>query len=140
MTNKFPPLLVLAASLFAPSGWAGTPPPDGARVYIIAPANGEVVSSPVTVKFGLRGMGVAPAGVDRANTGHHHLMIDVSEYPPFDQPLPASDHIRHFGGGQTETSIELAPGRHTLQLIMGDRNHLPHDPPVISEWISIEVR
>jgi hypothetical protein len=119
---------------------AGTPAPAGAKVYIISPADGDVVSSPVTVKFGLSGMGVAPAGVDKPNTGHHHLLIDVDGTPPLDMPLPADDHHKHFGGGQTETTVELAPGTHTLQLIMGDQNHIPHDPPVMSEKITITVQ
>lgn len=116
-----------------------TPAPEGAKVYIISPASGDVVSSPVTVKFGLVGMGVAPAGVDKPNTGHHHLLIDVDGMPPAGMPLPADANHRHFGGGQTETSVELAPGQHTLQLIMGDQNHVPHDPPVVSERVTITV-
>ncbi len=113
--------------------------PDRARAYIISPADGETVSSPVTVKFGLQGMGVAPAGVQQANTGHHHLLIDVAEAPPSDLPLPATDQVVHFGGGQTETTIELAPGTHTLQLVLGDHLHIPHNPPVRSEQITITV-
>jgi len=113
--------------------------PDLAAAYIISPADGETVSSPVTVRFGLRGMGVAPAGVQQANTGHHHLLIDVDELPPDNLPLPASEHVVHFGGGQTETTIELAPGTHTLQLVLGDHLHIPHDPPVRSQRITITV-
>jgi len=118
---------------------AATPAPAGARVYIISPADGAVVSSPVTVKFGLSGMGVAPAGVDKPNTGHHHLLIDLDGVPPAGMPLPADDHHKHFGGGQTETTVQLAPGQHTLQLIMGDQNHVPHEPPVMSDKITITV-
>lgn len=132
------------SSLFLSLLWvgaqAGTPAPPGARVYIISPADGAVVSSPVTVTFGLSGMGVAPAGVDKPHTGHHHLLIDVDGTPPLDMPLPADDRHKHFGGGQTETTVELAPGEHTLQLIMGDQNHIPHDPPVMSEKITITVQ
>ena len=84
-------------------------------------------------------MGVAPAGVQQQNTGHHHLLIDVTEQPPGNLPLPANDNIVHFGGGQTETTIELAPGTHTLQLVLGDHLHIPHDPPVQSERITITV-
>ena len=118
---------------------ARTPAPETAEVYIISPADGDTVSSPVTVKFGLKGMGVAPAGVNKPNTGHHHLIIDA-EVPALDAPIPASDNYKHFGGGQTETMIELAPGKHTLQLIMGDLMHIPHDPPVMSRKITITVK
>lgn len=118
-----------------------SPAPESASLYIISPADGETVSSPVTVKFGLTGMGVAPAGVDRADTGHHHLLIDLGdgEMPALDAPLPSTDRIVHFGGGQTEVTIELAPGEHTLQLLLGDHRHVPHDPAVISERITIRV-
>ena len=118
---------------------ARKPAPDGAEVYFQAPADGATVTSPVTVRFGLRGMGVAPAGVDLANTGHHHLLIDVEEAPSLDMPLPATDSVRHFGGGQTEVEIELAPGQHTLQLVLGDMLHTPHEPPVASQTITITV-
>ncbi len=119
---------------------ARTPSPEGAEAYIISPADGEVVSSPVKVVFGLRGMGVSPAGIDKANTGHHHLLVNVAERPALDKPLPSDDSHRHFGGGQTETTLELPPGKHTLQLIMGDTNHIPHNPPVMSEVITVIVR
>jgi hypothetical protein len=114
--------------------------PDGAKVYIILPKNGEEVASPVTVLFGLKGMGVAPAGIDVANTGHHHLMVDVEELPNLDEPLPSDEHHLHFGGGQTQYDLELSPGTHTLQLVLGDRLHRPHDPPVISDKITITVK
>ncbi|MCZ6830798.1 MAG: DUF4399 domain-containing protein [Gammaproteobacteria bacterium] len=114
--------------------------PEGAQVYIIAPVNGALVESPVTIKFGLRVMGVAPAGVEVVGTGHHHLLIDLAELPAMDQPLPASAQVKHFGKGQTETSLELAPGVHSLQLLMGNHLHVPHQAPVISEKISITVR
>jgi hypothetical protein len=84
-------------------------------------------------------MGVAPAGVEKAATGHHHLLIDLDTLPDPGKPLPADDHHKHFGGGQTETTVDLAPGQHTLQLIMGDHNHVPHDPPVVSDRITITV-
>ena len=119
---------------------AATPAPGGASVYIVSPQQGEVLSNPVVVRFGLRNMGVAPAGVDRPNTGHHHLLIDVDNLPPMDQPLPNDDRHRHFGGGQTEVSLQLAPGEHSLQLILGDLNHIPHSPPIMSERISITVK
>jgi hypothetical protein len=113
--------------------------PANAYVYLIAPINGATVSSPVAVKFGLSGMGVAPAGVDKDNTGHHHLLVDLAELPGMAQPLPATDQIKHFGGGQTETALELAPGEHTLQLLLGNYAHVPHDQPVLSEKITITV-
>ena len=134
-------LIAAVVSMFFLAGVAiaRTPAPEGAQVYIISPADGERVSNPVTVRFGLDGMGVAPAGVDKPGTGHHHLLIDAVQPPAYDTPLPADDHHKHFGGGQTETRIELAPGKHTLQLILGDQNHIPHDPPVMSEIITINV-
>ena len=116
-----------------------TAAPEGARAYFISPRNGEVVGTTFTVRFGLSGMGVAPAGTEAPNTGHHHLLIDVSELPPLDQPLPASDSIRHFGKGQTETELTLPPGEHPLQLILGNHLHVPFDPPVASEKITIRV-
>lgn len=120
---------------------AGTAAPaaDGARAYIISPRDGATVQSPVTVVFGLQNMGVAPAGVDKANTGHHHLLIDAG-LPPPGQPIPSNEHYRHFGGGQTQTTLELEPGTHTLQLLLGDKNHIPHDPPVMSDRITIHVK
>jgi hypothetical protein len=128
-------LCVLA--LTAPA-LAGTPSPEGAEVYFIAPRDGAVVSSPVLVQFGLKNMGVAPAGTAVDGTGHHHLVIDAP-LPPEGEPIPADDHHRHFGKGQTETLLELPPGRHTLQLLLGDFAHVPHDPPVVSERITITV-
>jgi hypothetical protein len=118
---------------------ARTPAPKEAEVYIISPADGDTVTSPVTIRFGLKGMGVAPAGINKPNTGHHHLIIDAGP-PALDAPIPANDNYKHFGGGQTETTIELAPGKHTLQLIMGDLMHVPHDPPVMSRKITITVK
>ena len=116
-----------------------TASPEGAVVYFISPGDGEVVSSPVTVRFGLKGMGVAPAGTDLAKTGHHHLLVDVDELPDLDKPVPADvDHL-HFGGGQTEHELVLPLGKHTLQLVLGDRLHIPHRPPVTSERITITV-
>ncbi len=123
----------------ATATFARTPAPSDAEVYIISPQDGDTVTSPVTIRFGLRGMGVAPAGVDKPDTGHHHLLIDTAP-PALDLPIPADDNHKHFGGGQTETSIELAPGKHTLQLIMGDKLHIPHEPPVMSRKITITVK
>lgn len=140
--------LALALVLSATAGLAGgdTPAPEGAKVYFVNLADGVTVSSPVTVVFGLSGMGVAPAGVEQAGTGHHHLLIDR---PPLGQGdggadelahgLPADDHHRHFGGGQTEVTLDLAPGTHRLQLVLGDHAHVPHAAPVVSGVISITV-
>jgi hypothetical protein len=124
--------------LLAQATLARTPPAPGAEVYFITPRDGEIVTSPVTVRFGLRNMGVAPAGVQVENTGHHHLLIDT-ELPPLDQPVPSDDRHLHFGKGQTETVLELPPGEHTLQLLLGDYAHIPHDPPVTSGRITITV-
>lgn len=126
--------------LIAGSAFARTPSPEGAQLYIISPTDGEMVSSPVTVRFGLKGMGVAPAGIEKQNTGHHHMLINLTSVPALDKPLPSDDNHKHFGGGQTETTIELKPGTHTLQLLLGDMNHIPHNPPVMSEKISITVK
>ncbi len=112
---------------------------DGARVYIIAPSGGEPVASPVKIQFGLSGMGVSPAGVEVANTGHHHLLIDT-ELPPLDAAIPNDAEHRHFGGGQTETTLELDPGVHTLRLLFADHRHIAHDPPLVSEVVTITVR
>lgn len=118
--------------------WAASAPEDAAA-YIISPTDGETVSSPFTVVFGLSGMGVAPAGVEREHTGHHHLLVDVDSLPAAGMPIPADANHRHFGGGQTEVTLELPPGTHTLQLLLGDSMHVPHDPPVTSEKITIQV-
>lgn len=115
--------------------------PAGAEVYFIAPQNGAKLHNPVTVKFGLKGMGIAPAGIKFDNTGHHHLLIDtdISELK-LDAPMPASDKIVHFGKGQTETSLTLSPGKHTLQLIFADYLHQSFDPPLHSNKITITVQ
>jgi hypothetical protein len=117
-----------------------SPAPDDAEVYLIAPQDGDVLTNPFTVKFGLKGMGVAPAGVDKLGTGHHHLLIDLAELPDLDESLPATEHIQHFGGGQTETMLSLPPGEHTLQLLLANYVHVPYDPPLMSEAITIEVK
>lgn len=132
-------VLLASSALFVATGaMAATPAPKDAKVYLISPADGAKVAGPVTVRFGLSGMGVAPAGVDHANTGHHHLIIDA-DLPPLDKPIPKDNRHRHFGNGQTETTLELPPGKHTLQLLLGDFNHVPHDPPLKSEKITITV-
>jgi hypothetical protein len=116
-----------------------TPSPAGAEVYFIAPQDGATLSSPVTVKFGLKGMGIAPAGITFENSGHHHLIIDA-ELPPVGAPIPTDAQHMHFGKGQSEATIELKPGKHTLQLLLGDFAHTPHDPVVSSKKITITVK
>jgi Domain of unknown function (DUF4399) len=138
------PALVLLACAGAGAGadegaaMARTPSPPGARVYIVSPRDGATVHSPVHVVFGLSGMGVAPAGVDSPNTGHHHLLVDAP-LPALDQPIPKDAQHLHFGGGQTETELTLSPGPHTLQLLLGDKAHVPHDPPIFSAQIKVTV-
>lgn len=119
---------------------AGSPAPEGAKAYFISPHDGDVVSSPVTIRFGLAGMGIAPAGIDRTNTGHHHLLIDAEKLPDLSLPIPADEHHRHFGGGQTQITLELEPGEHSLQLLLGDWMHVPHQPVVTSGKIVITIR
>ncbi|MFD0980218.1 MULTISPECIES: DUF4399 domain-containing protein [Tropicimonas] len=139
--------LFLAVMLAAaPAIAQDTPSPEGARVFFANVEDGATVSSPVTIAFGLEGMEVAPAGTDAPNTGHHHILVDrppLGEGPDgadeLTAGLPADDNHIHFGGGQTEVTLELAPGAHTLQLVLGDQNHVPHDPPVVSEVITITV-
>ncbi len=133
------PLVLVAAALGAAATFAETPSKPEAVAYFISPADGATVANPVTVRFGLRGMGVAPAGVERPDTGHHHLLIDLDTLPPAGVPMPMDEQHRHFGGGQTEVTLELAPGKHTLQLLLGDHMHVPHTPPVVSERITITV-
>jgi Domain of unknown function (DUF4399) len=116
-----------------------TPSPAGAEAYIISPKNGAHVHSPVLVQFGLKGMGIAPAGIKFDNSGHHHLLIDTDPPSDLSAPLPATDKIVHFGKGQTETLLNLSPGKHTLQLLLGDQNHIPHSPPVLSQPVTITV-
>jgi hypothetical protein len=131
-------LAALALGVAAAAGLPRTPAPKDVELYIISPKDGATVKSPVTVRFGLRGMGIAPAGVPMENTGHHHLLIDAAP-PPFDQPVPADANHLHFGKGQTEASVTLTPGKHTLQLLLADHLHVPHDPPVMSKPITITV-
>ena len=114
-----------------------TPAPEGAEVRIISPSDGDTVEKEFTVVFGLAGMGVAPAGVDVEGTGHHHLLVNQTELPEAGKPM--GNPPLHFGGGQTQTTLTLDPGTHTLQLIMGDKLHVPHNPPIVSEVITITV-
>lgn len=132
-------MALLLGAAFPLSLQAASPAPSDAQVYIISPDPGQRVDSPVTVKFGLDGMGVAPAGVEAKHTGHHHLLVDTKKLPQLNKPLPSDKHHRHFGGGQTQATLDLKPGRHELRLLLADKNHIPHDPPVISEPVVIYV-
>jgi hypothetical protein len=135
-------LAALAAVALAATAMAQqTKAPAGAEVYFITPKNGDTVAGTFRVVFGLKGMGVAPAGVERENTGHHHLIINTTLSPAaLKESLPADAKHVHFGGGQTEASVTLPPGTHTLQLVLGDQNHIPHAPPVMSEVITVTVK
>ncbi len=131
--------MLLAAFAAIAADLPRTPAPKGAEVYFISPQDGARVTSPVTVRFGLRGMGIAPAGIAMPATGHHHLLIDAA-LPPLDQPIPADSRHIHFGKGQTEAVVTLERGRHRLQLLLGDHLHRPHEPPVNSAPITIFVQ
>ncbi|MXZ05159.1 MAG: DUF4399 domain-containing protein [Rhodothermaceae bacterium] len=134
-TEVEPPAESTQAEAYTPSTSA-----EGAAVYIITPEDGSVVQSgAVTVKFGLSGMGVAPAGIEFDNSGHHHLLVNAEQLPPMDMPIPTDSVHLHFGLGQTETTLDLSPGTYTLQLVLGDYAHIPHDPPVVSEPVTITV-
>ena len=133
-------LLVCLATGWVAAQNLASKAPENAEVYFIEPADGAVVASTFTIKFGLRGMGVAPAGVEMEATGHHHLLVDLDSDLDMTQPLPASDQVRHFGKGQTETQITLPPGEHKLRLILGNYLHIPHEPPVMSSAITVKVR
>ncbi|TVP74280.1 MAG: DUF4399 domain-containing protein [Rhodobacteraceae bacterium] len=122
------------------NGMARTPAPDGAMVYFVGLEDGATVSNPVTLHFGARGIGIAPAGVEWPNTGHHHLLINIDpDTVDMEFGLPADDQHIHFGGGQTEVTLELPEGTHSMFLLMGDQNHVPHDPPIMSTPITITV-
>ncbi len=131
--------VILGVSAVAFAQLKPTPSPAGAEVYFISPKDGETVTSPVTVKFGLKGMGIAPAGVTMENTGHHHLIVD-GDAPPAGTPVPADPTHLHYGKGQTEAAVELKPGKHTLLLVLGDFVHAPHNPPVVSKKITVTVK
>jgi len=133
-------LVLATASVAVAQAQERTPSPKGAKVFIISPKNGETVTSPVTVKFGIKGMTLAPAGTKQENSGHHHLLVDTDPPADLNQPLPATDKIVHFGKAQTETTLTLPPGKHTLQLLLADQNHIPHKPPVLSKKITITVK
>src|ERR1700751_4958809 len=136
-------LVVLAASLaFAPSlaGAQGKPAPKEALLYFIWPQSGAVIKGAFWCRFGLRGMGVTHAGDDFQNSGHHHLLIDVNEPLDANEPIPQDKNHLHFGAGQTEPRLELPPGKHTLQLVLGDAKHYPFNPPLVSEKITVTIK
>jgi hypothetical protein len=114
--------------------------PEGATIYIISPKDGDVVGEKVTVRFGLKGMGIAPAGINLPNTGHHHLLIDLKKLPNMAMPIPGDKNHKHFGKGQTETELTLTPGTHTLQLLLGNYLHIPHAKELLSKKITITVK
>lgn len=133
------PLAVIGALFAAPAVADPKPMPDNAKVYLIWPADGQVIQGgKFWVRMGLSNAGVAPAGIEKQYTGHHHLLIDV-DLPPLDQEIPNDKNHRHFGLGQTEARIELPPGRHTLQLLFADDGHVPHAPPLYSKKITVIV-
>ena len=131
-------LLAAASSVSVAQELEVTPAPEGAKVTILSPKDGDTVEKEFTVIFGLEGMGVAPAGVDIEGTGHHHLLINQTDIP--EQGKPMGNPPLHFGKGQTQTTLTLEPGTHTLQLIVGDKFHIPHNPPIISERITVTVK
>ncbi len=120
------------------AGLQRTPSVDGARVFFITPNDGATVSNPIRIDFGIEGMSVVKAGDMQAHSGHHHLLIDTG-LPALDLPIPADANHIHFGDGSTSTEIDLEPGEHTLQLLLGDYLHIPHEPPVASDVIRITV-
>jgi hypothetical protein len=129
--------LILAATVAGAQ--ERTAAPSGAEVYIISPKDGAKIKGPVVVLFGLKGMGIAPAGVKYDNTGHHHLLVDMDVPSDLSVPMAATDKLLHFGKGQTQTSLTLAPGKHTLQLVFADLNHMAFDPPLVSKKITVTV-
>jgi hypothetical protein len=143
MRSVIVPVCFAAALCAAGPVWAQSvnqPAPADARAYILWPSDGAVIEGgKFWVRMGLSGMGVAPAGVAKTDTGHHHLLIDT-DLPPMDEPIPSNRNHLHFGGGQTEARLELPPGRHTLQMLLGDQEHIPHNPPIMSKKITITVK
>ena len=113
---------------------------ENKKLFFITPSDGEKITSPVTIKFGIVGMEIVPAGVDMPDSGHHHLLVNVDKLPNMKLPIPADENHLHFGAGQTETTINLPKGKHTLQLLLGNHLHVPHDDTLISERIEIIVK
>jgi Domain of unknown function (DUF4399) len=140
--SAFGPVVIsMLAAAFPAVAPAQTAAPANAMVYFINVKDGDTVKSPFKIQFGLSGMGVAPAGVEKPNTGHHHVLVDATLTPEqAKEPIPVDEHHLHFGGGQTETTVTLAPGRHTLQLALGDWSHVPFNPPIVSPVITVEVK
>lgn len=132
-------VLLCACGPAEPAAPARTPSPPGAKVYFIEPKDGAEATSPVVFKFGIEGMAVAPAGEQKANSGHHHVLINTALGDP-NANIPMDDNHKHFGKGQTEATLDLKPGKYTLQLVLGDHNHIPHDPVVQSPVITITVK
>lgn len=122
-----------------PTGLERSPSPEGATLSFSKLKDGDVVPKSFAVNFRIKGMKVRPAGTQEENTGHHHLLIDVDELPPMDLPLPKTESVYHFGKGEKRAVITLPPGEHTLQLLFADHLHIPHDPPVMSEKITVIV-
>ena len=142
LKNFYKTALICIATTFSASALTQDLPvtaaPEGASVMIVSPVDGATVEKEFTVIFGLEGMGVAPAGIDVAGTGHHHLLVNQTELPPAGKPM--GNPPMHFGKGQTQTTLTLEPGTHTLQLIMGDKFHVPHNPAIVSEVVTITVK
>lgn len=136
---SFGGLLALASAADPAPAMPVTPSEPGASVYFVEPADGAVITGPVQVAMGLKGMGIAPAGIDFPATGHHHLIVNAPT-PPAGAIIPMDANHLHFGKGQTETSLDLPAGTHTLQLVLADRNHIPHEPAVVSPVITITVK
>jgi hypothetical protein len=143
MSIRFRAFVCSSVVLFATAALAQTqtPSPPGAAVYFINLKDGDTVTSPFKVQFGLTGMGIAPVGVQNERTGHHHLVIDTKlSDEELKRPIAADAKHVHFGGGQTETTVTLPPGSHTLQLVLGDWSHIPHNPPVMSPVVTVTVK
>ena len=130
---KLMKILLIISTIFATFSISANP-----KVYFINLEDGDRVESPFLIQFGLSGMGIAPAGTDRSNTGHHHLLINVEDID-LSKPIPSSSNHIHFGGGQTESLVDLMPGDYSMQLVLGDMTHTPHNPPIISQRINITV-
>ena len=129
--------LLMGASMLAT---AATPAPKGAEVSIVSPADGATVPQTVVVKFAVENIALAPAGDATKNTGHHHLLVDVDQLPAAGAPIPNDANHLHFGKAQTQAEIKLTPGKHTLQLELGDSGHMPFDPPIVSKKITVNVK